>query len=283
MAPRFVAMVLALGLSGCERVVDVSIPEGDRRLVVEGRIERVKEAPDARQRIRLTTTDDFFSNASAPPATGAVVSVRDDQGGRFMFSESAPGLYVTNDLMPTLDTRYSLEIEWEGNQYAATADLLGVSSIDSLYFIFEEESIVFEQAGFRATIDYSDPAGVNNFYLWEQLVDGVNIIPPDPGNAFNLVSDDEFYDGGTVLGFQPNDEVALQPGQRVTIRQISLSREGHDFYYTLFEQNALGSGNPFSIPPANVRGNVQNLTRPESPALGFFEAAEVSVAEAIIP
>ena len=114
-------------------------------------------------------------------------------------------------------------------------------------------------------------------------MDGENVIPPDPGNAFNLVSRDEFYDGQPVIGFQPNDEVALETGQLGTVRQIALSRSGYDYYRALLEQNALGSGNPFSIPPASVRGNVANLTRPERFALGFFEAAEVSVASATVP
>ena len=280
---RALALVAVVALVGCERVVEVDIPEGERRLVVEGRIERIKEAPGSSQSIRLTTTDAFFSNAAAPPATGATVAVRDNQGGFFPFAESAPGVYVTNDLSPDIGIEYALEIEWDGELYAATVLMLAVPPIDSLYFIFEEETVIVEKEGFRATIDYSDPEGVENFYLWEQLVDGVNVIPPDPGNPFNLVSEDEFYDGRSVLGFQANDEVALQPGQRATVRQIALSRQGHDFYFTLFEQNALGSGNPFSIPPANVRGNVQNLTRPGVPALGFFEAAEVSVAEAVVP
>ncbi|MCG8468513.1 MAG: DUF4249 domain-containing protein [Gemmatimonadetes bacterium] len=278
------AVALSAAIFGCERVVDVEIPApAEPRLVVEGRIERVLEAPSGDQRIRLTTTDAFFSNREPPPAAGALVVVSDDAGGIFPFAESAPGLYTATDLEAVVGRTYSLEVEWNGETFAASAMLRGVPPIDSLYFVFEEETVIVEEEGFRATIDFSDPAGRENYYLWEQLVDGVNIIPPDPGNAFNLVSADEFYDGRRIVGFQPNDEVALQTGQRATVRQIALSREAHDFYLTLFEQNALGSGNPFSIPPANVRGNVRNLSRPDRPALGFFEAAEVSVAEAVVP
>ncbi len=174
-------------------------------------------------------------------------------------------------------------MQYDGDTYRAVADLRAVPAIDTLYFIFEEETILIEDEGFRVTIDYVDPPGVANFYLWEQLIDGQNVLPPDPGNAFNLVGKDEFFDGQAIFGYQPNHEVAFQSGQLATVRQIALSAEGHDYYRALFEQNALGSGSPFSIPPASVRGNVANITDPDRFALGFFEAAEVSIAEAVVP
>ena len=130
---------------------------------------------------------------------------------------------------------------------------------------------------------FLDPVGVENYYLWEQFVEGENVIVPNPGNAVNLVSRDELYDGQEVIAFQPNDEIAIASGEHAEIRQISLSRRAYDYYYSLFEQHGLGSGNPFSIPPATIRGNVANLTRPHRYPFGFFGAAEVSVAEGIAP
>lgn len=285
---RFTGVCLAAicwtcAIAGCERIVDVDLEPGPTRLVVEGRIERLKEGPIGIQTIRLTTTDEFFSNAPPPPATGASVTVRDDRGGIFTFAETEPGEYATGDLDAEIGTTYSLEIVWEGDIYTASATALAVPPIDSLYFLFEEETAIVEEEGYRATIDYRDPAGVENYYLWEQVVDGELSLFPDPGNAFNLISEDEFYDGQAVVAYQPNDEIALQPGQLVAIRQIALSREAFDYYQALFEQNALGSGDPFSIPPANIRGNVRNETDPGRRALGFFEAAEVSVASGTVP
>lgn len=279
------ASCLALGLlaAGCERIVDVDIPDPDPRLVVEGRIELVREAPSGAQRIRLTTTDAFFGNRPPPPASGARVTVRDGRGGTFAFVETEPGEYVTEDLLPRLGETYTLSIEYGGDAYQASAALREVAPIDSLYFVYEEASIFIDEEGYRAAIDFTDPSGGPHYYLWEQRVEGVRRIPPDPGNAVNLVSRDEFYDGQDVIGFQPNDEIAILPGEHTEIRQIALSRLGYDYYYAIFEQNALGSANPFSIPPANVRGNVVNLDDPDRFAFGFFEAAEVSVAEGVAP
>ena len=281
--PWVTLAVIAMSGSACQRIVEIDIEERKPRLVVEGRIELIKEDPRGLQRIHLSTTDAFFSNRETPPATGGEVVVSDDQGGVFPFGETGPGLYEISDLVPTIGTEYTLRIEWQDDVYRSTARLMSVPSIDSLYFEFAEKSILTDSAGFRATIDFVDPSGIANYYLWEQLVGEENILSPDPGNVVNLIGKDEFYDGEVILGYQPNDEVVFDTGQHVMIRQIALSRDDFDYYFAMFEQNALGSGNPFSIPPASVRGNVENLTRPGEVALGYFEAAEVSVAEAVAP
>ena len=221
------------------------------------------------------------STAGRPrPRRGAIVTVVDGAGRAYPFPEIEPGLYGTEHLVGRVGEAYTLFSSSTRETCTRRRLCCGkCPPIDSLYFEFEEESLFIEEEGYRATIDFADPAGVPNHYLWEQLVEGVNEIPPDPGNAINLVSRDELYDGRDVIGFQPNDEIAIAPGEHAAVRQISLSRLGYDYYYALFEQNALGSANPFSIPPANVRGNVTNLDRPSRFAFGFFGAAEVSVAE----
>ena len=275
--------VAAVAAAGCERIVEVEIPDPEPLLVVEGRIELVKEAPSGTQTIRLRTSDAFFSNRRTPPAVGAVVTVTDGAGVVYPFTEPEPGHHVTHDLHARIGETYSLSIDYEGDRYAAAATLRAVAPIDSLYFNYEEATLVNDKEGYRTAIDYTDPPGGPHFYLWEQFVDGVNEPPPSAGNQFNLVSRDELYDGQPVIGVQPNNEVVIEPGAHVMIRQISLSRRGYDFYYALFEQNALGTGNSFSVPPVTIRGNVANTTRPERFPFGFFGAAEVSVAEGIGP
>ncbi|WP_420464078.1 DUF4249 family protein [Candidatus Palauibacter sp.] len=283
-AVRLAALSGCLFAAACERIVEVEIPAPpELRLVVEGRIALVKGAPGGTQRVRLTTTDAFFGNRPAPPAVGAGVTVTDGAGGVYPFVETERGHYVTNDLHARIGETYALSIDYEGDRYAASASLTPVAPIDSLYFIFEEETLVNDTAGYRAAIDYTDPPSGPDFYLWEQFVDGVNEPPPSSGNQFNLVSRDDLYDGQPVIGFEPNNEVVIEPGAHVMIRQVSLSRRGYDYYYALFEQNGLGTGNSFSVPPATIRGNVANTTRPEQYPFGFFGAAEVSVADGTGP
>ena len=94
-------VTLCLGLGACEQVVRLDLPEGAKQLVVEARLERVRGAVSGMQRIRLTTTDAYFSNTAPPPARGATVQVSDAAGRSFAFTESSaePGVYVTTSLM----------------------------------------------------------------------------------------------------------------------------------------------------------------------------------------
>jgi hypothetical protein len=281
--------IVALGaiaaLSACERVVDVEVAEGPVRLVVEGRVELVLGAATGRQRIRLTTTDAFANNREPPPAAGARVEIADDAGRSVLLTESAsePGVYVTDALLAEVGRVYTLRIDYLGDRYEASDRLAAVPPIDTLYFVFEEANIAVGDSGFRAAIDYTDPAGRRDFYLWEQFVDGQSQIIPDPGNRFRVIRNDDFTDGATIVGYQPYDESVIEPGQDVLIRQIALSEASYRFYFALFEQAAGDQGSPFSTPPASVRGNVANLTTPGHFPLGYFVAAQVAEARGRLP
>lgn len=277
-------MLGAVAGAGCTRVVELDLPEGPRRLVVEGRLELRVGDQLGDQVIHLTTTDAFTNTTAPPPATGAVVRVTDDAGQTFSFAEltSSPGRYATTGLVPLVGARYTLTLDFEGDRYQASHQLLAVAPIDSLYFVYEEEGLAQGDSGFRATIDYTDPVGSGNFYLWELIVDGKQRIAADPGLRFRAIGEDRFYDGGQVVGYQPYDEEVVEPGQIVTVRQIALSEAAYRYYFALFEQTT-GTGGPFSVPPASVRGNITNLTNPGRFPLGYFLTAQVRERASAVP
>jgi len=283
MTPRrlhdlLLAILAVLAAGACTRIVDLDVEEGPRLLVVEGRVEL--GAP--LQRVRLTTTDVASSDTAPPRATGALVEIGDELGTRHALFESAPGLYETGDLIPRVGGTYTLRVTWQGERYEAVTDLVGGPPIDSLYFVYVEEGLAQGDSGYRAVIDYTDPPGVPNWYLWELWVNGVRRVAIDPGNRFRVISSDEYYDGGRVVGYQPFDEEVVDPGDAVTLRQIAMTEPAYRYWFTLFEQTAPGGG-PFSTPPASLRGNVANLTDPGHRALGWFLAGEVHERTGIVP
>ena len=276
--------VLLLATGACTRIVAPDLPEGPERLVVEARLERRQDDTAGRQEIRLTITDRFDGEGPPPPASGAVVRVADDAGGEWIFTAppGAPGVYVAAGLVPAAGRSYTLTIDYQGERYQASHSLVPVAPIDSIYFVFRDAGLAEGDSGLRATIDYTDPAGIRNFYLWELLVDGILRLDPDPGNRFTAISDDRFFDGGRVVGYQPNHHEVVEPGQVVAMRQIGLSEPAYRYYFALFEQTG-GRGGPFSVPPASVRGNVANRTAPAHYPLGFFSVAEVAEKTAAVP
>ena len=272
----------------CEEIIDIDLDEGVTRLVVEGRVEKIQGRLSGSQVIKLSTTDDYFSQAHTPEVQGAVVVVSDDLNNTFQFMESAtePGSYTTDSLFAETDRTYTLTIEYDGDTYTAQETLLSVAAIDSIYQVYQEDYRPSVHGGndldegYVPTIDYSDPAGIENYYQWEIYVDGEYRIEADPGNLFRLIQNDELYDGQQVIGHTPDGHLFLEPGQVVMIRQMSLSRVGYDFLSLFFSQSA--ERGMFDTPPATIRGNVINVTDSGHYPLGIFGASEVAEAEIVI-
>lgn len=273
---------------GCERVVDITVPTMETRLVVTGRLELVRGAPSGRQVITLTTSAPYFEAAGPPPARGADVRVTDSRGVTTIFREqaNAPGVYTTDSLVPALNRRYTLRVRWNNESFEGSDSLLPVAPIDSFYFrertgLFAPPDVAREP-GPRATIDFRDPPVVENYYVWDQYVDGQRLVQGDTAFRFRAMDRDAFFNGASVRGYQPYPGVVLRSGQMVRVRHMSLSEQGYRYYLSL-NNVTLGDGSPFSIPPASIRGNVANLTRPTAPALGYFLTAEVDERSARVP
>jgi uncharacterized protein DUF4249 len=264
-------------LAACERVVDLDVAEGPRRLVVEARLERVIGRVNGNQSITLTTTAPYFSDIAPPPATGATVRVTDDAGAGTTFVESAPGRYTTNQLTVRIGARYRLTITYEGQTYESTETAMSVAPIDSLYLEAPKPGRFSGTEGVRATIDLVDPPGLGNFYLWDQFIDGVRVLGPDSSFKYRMVAMDDAVDGLTIEGFQPYEGIDIPIGGTVLMRQIGLSERMFRYYFA-FSDQVSADGSPFAVPPASIRGNVSNVMDPSRFPLGYFYAAEVAEA-----
>lgn len=276
--PRWLLLAFCTALLGCERVVALDIAEGPRRLVVEARLERVLGAVSGAQVIRLTTTSPYFAAAASPAARGALVTVADDSGEVTTFTESGVvGEYTTSQLVVVAGRRYFLRIDYDGARYEATEVAQSVAPIDLLYLDTPQPGRFAGSEGVRATIDFADPAGERNFYLWDQYVNGIRQLGPDTSYKSRVSASDDAFDGILVERFQPYEGVDIPAGGTVLLRQIGLSEAMFRYYFALSDQVS-ADGSPFSVPPAGVRGNVANRTDPARFPLGYFFVAEVSEA-----
>ena len=281
---RGAALLLsAMVLTACERVVSVETPEGVERLVVEARLERVQGRVNGRQAIRLTTSDSYFSNDAQPVARGAVVLVRSSAGDSVRFSESPtePGVYETSSLVLQSGRVYTLRIDYAGDRYEAVETALRVPPIDSLFFA-PRKTNVGPKEGLRATIFSRDIPGEDNWYLWDQYVDGRRLVVADSTQPVRAIGSDLLIDGREVLDFQPYDAQVVKSGQVVLMRQMALSESLFRYFTALSEQTG-NAGSPFDVPSASLRGNVANLTDPARRPLGYFMVTEVAEASARVP
>lgn len=276
----FLTIIVALTLS-CQEVIQVDLEEGQQRLVVEGRIEKIKDSNNGYQSITLSLTNDYFSNSQTPRVKGAIVSVTEDSGNEYIFQESSStaGLYETNNLIAEIGSTYTLHIEYDGSVYRGSETIYPVVPIDTIYQEFKSDNL-FDDEGIRVKIDFTDPGDTENFYLWQQFQDGKSFIDVNGGTKWTIISPDEFFNGRKIIGKEPNDEMIFTPGQTALVRQLSISKNEYDYMFLLYDQ-ATGGG-PFDAPPATIRGNIENITNPNNYPLGYFGASEVAEAEMII-
>ena len=263
-----------LWLISCDKEITLDLDTPTEKLVVEGGIEMVNGTSPQRQTLKLSLLNDFFRQEAAQRANGATVWVEDHQGNRHDYHERAAGQYECTSLQVVEGGTYTLNIEWMGQQFQASQTMVAGVAIDSVYQVFEEENL-FEDGGLKTAIDFTDPAGTANYYRWQTYINGELFILPDPGNSQNLIAKDDFFDGQQIVGYLPNEEALVEPGQEVTIRQINLTEDQYDFYFLLFEE-AGKTGQLIDTPPAPIRGNIVNLTNPENYPLGYFGVNQVS-------
>ena len=280
MKKLFFSLIILIIVS-CETEVtnDITLSGSAPRLVINGGIERNTTTPVTEQRIELSSTIGFLDTNDPPPVTDAQVTVSDGTT-IYAFNHIGNGIYTNSDIVPTLDTEYTLTIIWQNEMYVGSDTLTEVPDFDNVYSVFEEETL-FTDAGYFVKFDATDPAGIENYYYYRVYKNGEFFIVADPGNSFTLVESDEFFDGQQRIGVKPNEEVIFQIGDIAKVEQLSTTEAYHDFLVELFTQTGNQGlsfvGNP---PPASIRSNVLNTDIPSNRALGYFYT--VDVAEATI-
>ncbi|MEW4922504.1 DUF4249 domain-containing protein [Algibacter sp. 2305UL17-15] len=261
----FICFLGILSFFNCEDIIQVELDTAEPRLVVDGTLAWIKGTSGNLQEIRLTLTAPFFDTI-IPPATGATVTVTDEDNNVFNFTEKdSTGKYRNQSFRPTLNGTYTLNINYNNEAYIATETLIPVVPIES---VEERPNVGFAGDETEIRAFYTDPKGVKNYYLFE-------FINPVTGVRNNELYDDEFTDGNRTFGIYFDDD--FKTGDSLIIANEGISKQFHEYVNVLLQQINIDDGDPFQTQPAIVRGNCINTTNPDNFALGYFRASEVSV------
>lgn len=256
-------ILAALFLISCEDVIDVDLDTSEPKLIIEATV-NLKEDGTSTVLIKLSETAPFF-NTIIPPVTDAVVTITADTGEVFTFPHVGDGLY-TALFIPELETNYTLEVIHEGEIYTATESLNPVVSLEEI--VEQEDEGGFLGDEIELTAFFTDPGGIDNYYLIEVLI--MDSTTDEGLEAFS----DEFFDGNTIPIFYVDE--ALEPGVDVTFNLYGADQEFFNFMTILLQQIEDGGGGPFETQPATVRGNMVNQTNPDNFPLGYFRISEIS-------
>lgn len=291
----FYIPLISLLISSCTKEVLVDIPEGEEKLVVDGRIE-TGEPPV----VLLTRSNNIYAETSGSLlleslVSGATVTVSDGSNTVVLdeiCSQSLPAgteeaiasflnidpeelsevnicFYSTTNtaIYGQVGKTYSLEVDFEDKIYTSSTSILQPHSLDSLYWKEDPDQ---PDNGF-SWMTLTDPAGQFDAYFWECRRINLNSegqpIDDRYRTTFNPAFDDAFFDGLTFdfayenpFNFEPEtpegERGYYQRGDTVVVKFSKIDKPVYEFMEMKYTQLQTG-GSPFAT-PSNLPTNITN-------------------------
>jgi hypothetical protein len=253
----FVAVLLIIAISACQKVVNIDLNEASPRIVIEGVIDN---GPGP-YRVILTKTGSYFNQPVLPPVSGAQVIISDNTGIIDTLSEDSTGIYFTHKIAGTPGHWYSLTVISENVAYKAESMMMSAVNIDSVGVeIAQRVSFGLRNNRRDSSLDihFHDPADEKNFYR-------IRLIQNRLYNPANYRLYDDAYTNGEAINLRVGRAIKDDTDR---IELISIDRAAFDYYRTL--EDILRINPIFGSTPANPNTNLSNG------ALGYFAAIAIT-------
>jgi len=157
---KFIVILTALILSSCEDVIQVDVPSGKIRLVIEASLDWEKGTEGNNQRIKLRTSTPYFSTNSNTGVTGAIVKVLNTNTNEtFDFTDQNDGSYTTSTFVPIIGDTYSLEVIYNNENYTASETLMAVPEFKAITQSVEGG---FDDTLLEVNVYFDDPENEEN-------------------------------------------------------------------------------------------------------------------------
>ncbi len=262
----------------CTDVVQVDLPEGQQRLVVDAALHWKQGSTGVEQEIRLSLTQKYYRNKELLPVSDARVKVINSSSlEEFEFVHTTEGRYRCTNFKPVLQQRYRLLVAHQGNTYEAEEVMTATAAITEV-----KQSVV--EGGDPKVPEisfwYRDDVSAENYYLI-RFKSNRDVLP------YYETQKDEFSNGNLmkeVWEKEDDEDTAVneefQKGDSIGIQLIGISKSHYQFMNLLLSQYDNGQGgSPFKAVPVLVKGNVINTTDPSKYPLGYFSVSSVAQEE----
>ncbi|WP_413997617.1 DUF4249 family protein [Flavobacterium sp. W1B] len=258
-------ILIAFLLNSCEEVVQVNLDTAPPKLVIEASINWKKGTTGNNQKIKLTTTTDFY-NPIIPKVSGAIIYIKNSSNQTFTFLEiPKTGEYICSSFLPMLNETYKLTVIHNGNTYTATETLKSVAPITK---IVQNDAGGITGKDIEIKTYFNDPANESNYYFYKYAYS-------DQLKSNYYAADDALFQGNEFFSKSQNDEI--KSGDLIEITHYGVSKTYYNYLKVLVSIAGSNSGGPFQSPPATVRGNIINTTDFANYPLGYFSLSEVDV------
>ena len=180
-------------------------------------------------------------------------------------TENGYYIYTNSSFIPEKDTTYELNVIYQSQIYQAFAKKISTVQID---MIEKGDAVLIEGDETEIKVTITEDQSTENFYLFDFDFD------------LYLTVEDRFLANNFTFSYFYEEMVA---GQEVTIKIFGISERHYNYMNAVIEQSNPQGGGVFQTPPANIRGNIKNITNPENFALGFFNIADANRVNFKIP
>ena len=245
-----IIILIALFLSSCEKVLDLNLDKTAPKIVIES----IFTDQSLRHAVSISYTANFDASNTKIPVTGALVTLKEENGPTLTFTEITPGNYSSNRYRGIPGKKYTLSVTVSGTTYSATSTMPKPVAITSLN---QAELSFFGESRKIVQVNYKDPIGIPNFYYNRVFVNSAR------RDNFSLESD-RFNDGKEVKNNIYIDEPYLVVGDAVRIQMLTIDENVYRYLFSITQ--ITGNGGPPTA-PANPNSNFNNG------ALGYFSAS----------
>lgn len=250
-----IPLLVVITLSSCEKVIQVELNEADRVYVIEGQITNFEDL----NYIKISKSDDFYQTQDFEKISSAIVTITDEFGNIFTFTETAPGLYKAAGFIATDYTNYELNVTIGNDQFNATSYMPGNTTIDSIPYL---EGSFFGAEGYNAFLYWTDDSNERNYYKYNNWVKSIGDTGYTPDESISITEDALFNGIGTGI---PLFSRSFDLGDTVLVDLMEIDEPNFKYWYALSQ---VTSGQ--TAAPGNPISNLSNN------ALGFFGAYNIT-------
>ena len=285
------AAAVVLLIAGCEREIDIRLNDSAPKLVVEATIENGRPPV-----VVLTKSIGYFSNVSlqllsesfvrnaeVTVSNGVVTHRLKEYGvpvgsGYSVYYYSTDSSNLSTSFVGALNTRYTLRIQAEGEEYTAETTIPNITRrVDSLWW--RPLPALSDSNKAAVVVRAYDPPGFGDYIRYMTSFNGGPFLAPEASVFDDLFIDGTTYEVQIQPGYDRNvssaDRNFFRRGDTVVFKLSNIDKATYDFWRT-WEFSYSSVGNPFSA-PIKVMGNIKGN------ALGYFGGYATQYRTLIIP
>jgi hypothetical protein len=253
----------AIFLFSCEEVVQIDVPSGDPKLVIDATFEVFFDAipVTANTVVKLRLSADYFEN-EIPIVTNAIVSLENlSNNTTINFDDTdLDGDYTpTTSFIPQDDVAYELSVVYNNETFKAIATKTKTPTFTN---VEQGNTTLFSGKETELKVDFTDDGSVENYYIFDFTK-----------NRY-IAIEDRFFNGSdyNFSFFYREDDIELPTD--VTIKMSGVTQDYYTYFRVLVNQSGQNGGGPFQTVPASLLGNIVNTTDIKNFPLGYFHISE---------